>query len=253
MIWAVLYHHFDVHDTCGSWCRSLKYKDNAEELKKLHYRCKTKNSKMNGELLEIWEVYCMDECLTDVHHEWHTNKCELMNMFIAKLISKCYHLCRTIAGKAWLYLAVMIDSIGYEATYRSLLPLLQFDYDEDFMQKHHETLDNRRSKRYKYNEEPHVRRQEAMVRSLRIRENIRREYQDKKAGKSYGLGCNDPSQKAEGEKAEGGKKPAKKKALCGFCRKMGHSTRRSSQCTLTTFVAKLKCGKSRPSNVTLHM
>jgi hypothetical protein len=121
------------------------------------------------------------------------------------------------------------------------------------MLKHHQTLDKARSRRYKYDREPHVRRQEAMVPSLRIRENIRREYQDKKVGKSYGSGCNDPSQKAEGETAEGGKKPAKKKALCGFCGKMGHSTRRSSQCTLTTYVAKLKCGKSRPSNVTLHM
>jgi hypothetical protein len=133
MIWAVLYHHFDVHDTCGSWCRSLKYKDNEEELKKLHYRCKTKNSKLFGELKEIWEVYCTDECLKDVHHEWHTNKCESMNMFIAKFIPKRFHLCRTISGKARSYLAVAIDSIGYEATYRTLLPLLQFDYNEDFM------------------------------------------------------------------------------------------------------------------------
>ena len=252
MIWAVLYHHFDIHDTCGDWSRSTWFKNNEEELKKLHYRCKTKHSELYSQLLEIWEVYCTDESLQDVHHEWHTNKCESLNNFIAKFIPKCYHLCRSIAGKARTYLAVAIDSIGYESCYRSLLPLLQLDYDEDIMQKHHERLDKKRSTRYEYDKRPEVRRREAVVRSIKIRENIRREYEDKKAGKSYGSGCNDPSQKA---KEKGDKKPASvnKKAICGFCGKMGHVTRRSQQCTLTTFKPKLKCGKSRPSNVTVPM
>jgi hypothetical protein len=88
--------------------------------------------------------------------------------------------------------------------------------------------------------------------SLKIRENIRREYEDKKAGKSYGLGCNDPSQKA---KEKGDKKPAsdKKKGLCGFCGNMGHVTRRSKECTFTTYKAKLKCGKCCLANVTVPM
>ena len=130
------------------------------------------------------------------------------------------------------------------------MPLLDFDYDEGFMQKHHAFLDKRRGKRYIYDKQPHVRRREAVVRSVKIRENIRREYENKKAGKSYGSGCNDPSQKAQNEK-----KPVseKKKAICGFCGKVGHSTRRSRQCTFTTFKPKLKCGKSRPSNVTVTM
>ena len=63
-----------------------------------------------------------------------------------------------------------------------------------------------------------------MVRLIKIRENIRREYEDKKAGKSYGSGCNDASEKAKGEKTPAS---VKKKALCGFCGKVGHSTRRS--------------------------
>jgi hypothetical protein len=33
MIWAVFYHHFNIHYMCGEWCCSLRYKDNPEELK----------------------------------------------------------------------------------------------------------------------------------------------------------------------------------------------------------------------------
>jgi hypothetical protein len=47
-----------------------------------------------------------------------------------------------------------------------------------------------------YIKQPHVHKWEAKVQALKIQENIRREYIDKKAGKSYGPGINDPSQKA---------------------------------------------------------
>ena len=114
MIWCVLEHHFNIHDNCGPWCRSLQYKDNPEELKKLHYRCKVKDDVLYQQLREIWDVYCTDVALKDVHHCWHTNKCESMNQFITKFIHKNTHLCRTIVGKARTYVAVSIDSIGYK-------------------------------------------------------------------------------------------------------------------------------------------
>jgi hypothetical protein len=46
MIWAVFYHHFNIHAMCGEWCQYLQNKDNLEELKKLFYWCKFKNAKL---------------------------------------------------------------------------------------------------------------------------------------------------------------------------------------------------------------
>jgi hypothetical protein len=51
------------------------------------------------------------------HHSWHTNKCESVNQFITKFICKSYHLCHTIVGRACTYLAVSLDSVGYEEYY----------------------------------------------------------------------------------------------------------------------------------------
>jgi hypothetical protein len=56
----------------------------------------------------------MDESLKEVHHSYHTNKCESMNKFITKFVDKSLHLCCTIVGKARTYVAVGIDSVGYE-------------------------------------------------------------------------------------------------------------------------------------------
>jgi hypothetical protein len=251
MMWNVLYHHFDIHDTCGDWCRSVQYKDNPEELKKLHYRDKVTDDWLYEQLEEIWELYCTDESLREVHHSYHTNKCESMNKFITKFVDKSLHLCRTIVGKARTYVAVGIDSVGYEEYYRRLFELIDLDYDDDIMGTHHRRLDAKKVWKKRYDKQPHVRRREAMVRALKIRENIRKEYVDKKAGKSYGSGMNDPSQKASEESDDVKKPPKPKKPPCAHCGLKGHSTTRSKKCLLTTYVEKKKEGKFRLANVHL--
>ncbi len=222
MMWNVLEHHFDVHHTCGVWCWLLQNKYKPEELKKLHYRSKVINNDIYQQLLEIWEVYCTDESLKDVHHRWHTNKCESMNKFITKFVNKSSHQCRTIVGKARTYVAVGIDSVGYEEYYRTLFDLLDLDNDKNTMKTHHQRLDHEKKTKQKYAKQPHVRRREAKIRALKIRDNIRKEYVDKKAGRSYGLGCNDPLQKAIGNVKNS--KTGIEKPVCPHCGKIGHKT-----------------------------
>ena len=119
------------------------------------------------------------------------------------------------------------------------------------MGKHHQRLDSKKKQRKVYVNQPHVRRREAKVRALKIRENIRREYVDKKAGKSYGSGCNDPSQKAN-EKGVN-TKCKEDKPTCKLCGKLGHTTTRSRHCTSTTYVPKVKKGTLILQNVALAM
>jgi hypothetical protein len=69
MVWEVLHHHFGCHDTCGDWCTWLHNKDNPKALKKLHYFCKIKDAALYQQILTIWESYCSDEALHDLHHE----------------------------------------------------------------------------------------------------------------------------------------------------------------------------------------
>jgi hypothetical protein len=242
MSWAVLYHHFNVHDDCGPWCRSLKYQDNPEELKKLHYRSKEEHPELYAQLLVIFETYCSDEALKEVHHLWHTNKCESINAFISKFVPKTKHLCRTIVGKARTYLAISLDSVGYEEYYRTLFELIDLEYDTEIMQSMHQRMDRKKINRTDYDLRPEVRKQAATARAIKIRENIRREYCDTKAGKTYGSGSNDPSAKAN---EENGCSKKKGKAICPFCQKVGHKTRRSKYCTYTTAKSATKKGKNR--------
>jgi hypothetical protein len=125
MVWAVLYHHFSCHNKCGAWCPWLKNQDNPEELKKLFYCNKIKDVALHEHILEIWTTYyCSDKALRGIHHEWHTNKCELMNKFTLKFILKTMHLCMSIIGQVRIYLAVALESVGMKSTTTIILSLV---------------------------------------------------------------------------------------------------------------------------------
>jgi hypothetical protein len=96
-------------------------------------------------MLSVWIVYCTctDKALVDIHHVWHTNKCESLNQFVTKFLHKNMHLCHTIVGKAQTYLAIGINSLGYKDYYHTLFYILGLNYKDDGMLLiHHQCLDN---------------------------------------------------------------------------------------------------------------
>jgi hypothetical protein len=236
-VWAVLHHHFGCHDTCGEWCPWLKNKDKPEELKKLFYGSKDTDKAIYEQILEIWNTYCSDQALHEIHHEWHTNKCESMNKFITKFINKSTHLCRSIVGKARTYLAVGLDSIGYEEYYRTLFGILGLDYDERICGLSHRRLDKKKIWHKNYSNKLEVRRARCLVRALKIRENIRKVLQDKKDGKTYATGMNGPKLAKKPKKEKGTTKPS---VPCSHCGKLGHKMRTHRDCGESTYKKKGK-------------
>jgi fructose-1,6-bisphosphatase len=64
MVWgAVLYHHFGMHDMCGTWCPWLRNKETPAELAKLYYHDKIKDKALYDQILENWVTYCLDDAL----------------------------------------------------------------------------------------------------------------------------------------------------------------------------------------------
>jgi hypothetical protein len=107
-------------------------------------------------------------------------------------------------------------------------------------------MDRKKINRTDYALHPEVRKQNAVARALKIRENIRREYTDKKEGKTYGSGSQDPSAKAKEEDQEkGSTSKRKEKPVCQFCQKVGHKTKRSKYCTYSTPKEATENGKNR--------
>jgi hypothetical protein len=68
-----------------------------------------------------------EEGLSDLYHDVHSNKCESINGFVTKFLPKKKHFCRTIANPGRRYLALGIDSLGYEEYYRRLFIKLGLD------------------------------------------------------------------------------------------------------------------------------
>ena len=83
-----------------------------------------------------------------------------------------------------------------------------------------------------------MRRRQAAGRAVKIREKIKKLFADKKEGKSYESGMNDPSKKENKSKKVN-------TSICQFCQKVGHSRKSSKECTFTTWKPKIKSGKFR--------
>ena len=111
---AVLEHHFNNHEFCGEWCPAKKWKDDEKKMKLLKYRCKEKHSSLYQQMSAIHNTYTDVWNLREIYHEFHSNKCESLNGFITKFLPKHKHYCRSIINRARTYLAVGIDSLGYE-------------------------------------------------------------------------------------------------------------------------------------------
>ena len=94
--------------------------------------------------------------MKEVHHEWHTHKCESMNQFITKFVWKSTSLCRTIVGKGHTFLTVSIDSIGYEDYYRALFEVLNLEYDDSILGEHHQRIEKRKKYRRFFDVQPEV-------------------------------------------------------------------------------------------------
>jgi hypothetical protein len=234
-VWAVLYHHFGDHSTCGEWCPARKHKDDPAELAKLFYRDKIADKALYDQILKIWADYCSDDALRDIHHEWHTNKCESMNKFITKFIPKYMHLCMSIIGKGRTYMAVGLDSVGYDVYFRTLFDILGLDYDEKICGLSHQRLDSVKKYHQTYNNKSYVRKSRCKARAVKIRNNIRKAIQDKKKGYCYESGMAAPGAVPKEEKVG-----RNKSAQCKHCGKLGHSRRTHRDCGKSIFQEKRK-------------
>jgi hypothetical protein len=90
----------------------------------------------------IHDTYTDPDNLHDIWHEVHSNKCESLNGFIIKFLPKHKHYCRTIVNRgARTYVAIGIDSVGYQKYYQHLWKMLGLA-PSSIVLEHHRRLDN---------------------------------------------------------------------------------------------------------------
>jgi CRISPR/Cas system CSM-associated protein Csm2 small subunit len=115
---SVLEHHFNNHSLCGTWCKVKGLHRKEREDAMLKYRSEVKNAFFYLQVKELFEQFY--QLLKEMLHECDTNIVEGMNTFFCKFLPKDRTYVMTIKNKVRLYLAILIDSVGYTEVYRRL-------------------------------------------------------------------------------------------------------------------------------------
>jgi hypothetical protein len=236
---AVLQHHFNNHEFCDDWCPWKKWSDEQRILKELKYRSLDDDKELYLQFEKIHVAFTTEEALRDLYHEVHSNKCESINGFITKFLPKKKHFCRTIANPGRTYLALGIDSLGYQEYYRRLFIELGLDMTP-VTRTQHVRIDSKRDYHSAYVQRPEVKRRRFQDRVDKVSTQNEKLLQDKQKGLIYESGMAGPvvpngngNEEAAAEEA-----PAKRKsyyhAICPACKKKGHTTVRSINCLLSS-------------------
>jgi hypothetical protein len=140
---------------------------------------------------QIHDIYTEPDNLRDIWHEVHSNKCESLNGFITKFLPKHKHYCRTIVNRGRSYLAIGIDSVGYQKYYRILWKMLCLEPSTTVIE-HHRRLDQIRLTMKVYHASPEAKKKRKHIMNNKLREAAEKLIKDKKEGKNYGTNLAGP-------------------------------------------------------------
>jgi hypothetical protein len=115
-------HHWNNHEHCGSWCQAKSWTEEEKVKGKGKYQNKeTLHEQEYKQLLIVKEKYLSRARLRRCFHEFCNNKTEQIHGLIVNVfLPKRAFLCRTICDRARTYMAVGIDSVGYEKYFKEL-------------------------------------------------------------------------------------------------------------------------------------
>jgi hypothetical protein len=234
---AVLDHHFDRHDNCGSWCRRKLETAAERKATKKYYRSVETDKPLFDLLSKLMTRFVSYDKLEDIAHGMDTNCNESFNNTVSWFAPKNKVYCGSMSLNNRIAIAIGVTSLGFLAYFKRLFQKLGIAMTPNvlyFLQQKNEvrvsrlvklkTHDKKKARnQHKYNklvEDTKIARKERMVR----------------AG-TYRRGMN-----LDGDEEE--EQPPKKKRatpVCPhpFCGLKGHSTTRSKSCKANPAALKL--------------
>ena len=114
----VIEHHFNEHARCGDWCAAKNKSGDELREARLSYRNKDDHGTLYVQVKRIMDPFLEEENLWEIHHPYDTNIVEGFNKFLTKFLPKDRTYALTTENKAQIYLAILIDSVGYEQGYK---------------------------------------------------------------------------------------------------------------------------------------
>ena len=118
--WAVLRHHFDIHDQCGAFCLRKEESEDEKKASNKFYRDIVKDKPLYDALSEILSKYNSHERLQQVAHGYDTNPNESMNNLYAWIApkNKCYSGSSSLTTR--IGVAVCIQSSDFNSFFTTL-------------------------------------------------------------------------------------------------------------------------------------
>jgi hypothetical protein len=153
--------------------------------KKGKFRVKLKNEKEYHQQLKMKKKYLSTVRMRRCYHEFCNNKTEQLHGFVVNVfLPKRSYFCRTICGRARTYLAMSIDSLGFEEYYKQLsaaLGMTMSSATERYFQQH----DQKRILDQNYANRPERRTKRAKRKLEEIQKAWKIEIDDKAKGHTY--------------------------------------------------------------------
>jgi len=232
---AVLEHHFDNHQCCGTWCSRGRETEEQRAATQKHYRCKEKDAKLCCLLQGTLSNYVTFERLSDIAHGVDTNCCEAFNNFVTWFAPKNKVCCGSRSLWNRMCLCVGITSIGYLAYFRRLYKKLGIAMTANVL-NFLDVKNKCRTKRLELAKDKENKKKRNKRKHDKLKEHatIARKERSKREGCRTGMNLDDVEAEATpGMPAQTKpKRPTRPASVCPhpFCGKRGHKTTKSKHC-----------------------
>ena len=226
---AVVEHHFDCHDYCGSWCIRKSHNEQQRKEKKRYYRCKTKDKKLCLLLTEMLEKFITLDRLKEVAHGMDTQVNESFNNTASWFAPKNKAHCGSQSLRVRIAMALGINSVGALEYFEKLFAELGITMTDGVRQslRVKETVRMKRLAKVKTTQAK-KKRKEAHFKALKQQETNAKKERAKRDG-THRRGMNlDDNDELNFVTPTNKKGPSQR--VCPHCGKKGHSTTRSKKC-----------------------
>ncbi len=222
-------HHWNNHEHCGEWCQAKSWTEEEKVEKKGKFRDKIKNRKEYEQQMQVKKKYLSTPRLRRCYHEFCNNKTEQLHGLVVNVfLPKRSYFCRTICGRARTYLAMSVDSLGYEGYYRKLYEELGIRMSSVTARYYHQH-DQKRKRDRNYAKTPARKKKRAKQQLDQIQKAWQSEVGDKDKGHMYQSRMAAPQVTGTHEETNEGVGGVSL-PFCNACGCYGHQGRSSLQC-----------------------
>ena len=227
---ATLEHEFGDHRKCSEqWCRHLKAKtdDERKELK-TRWMNKEDNAVLYKVLNAVYEDFLTPSKITQMHHEYNTQKNEALNMKIARTCPKTMTFCKSMVLADRVDWVVIEDSLGGAAAIRAILEYLGIVDVPDTLLAYYTHNDKRRDQFRGYRAKKEVKHHRRIKLNEKIWADRASEEESRKRGQTYGAGVGFVGKKTSAT----AKKDTSAVRFCSACGQTTHFRRTHQLCPM---------------------